>query len=51
MTAVKVGAIRPIDDQTVRVRAPGSSSDSALLARTIHPDAAIPSAEPIPPVP
>jgi iron complex transport system substrate-binding protein len=51
MTAVKNGDIRPIDDQTVTRPGPRLYLGLALLARTIHPDAAIPSAEPIPPVP
>jgi len=51
MTAVKTGAIRPIDDQTVSRPGPRLFLGLGLLARTIHPDAAIPSAEPIPPAP
>ena len=51
MTAVKTGAIRPIDDQTVSRPGPRLFLGLDLLARTIHPAAAIPSAEPIPPVP
>ena len=51
MTAVKADAIRPIDDQTVTRPGPRLFEGLGLLARTIHPDAAIPSAEPIPPVP
>ncbi len=51
MTAVKTGAIRPIDDQTISRPGPRLFLGLDLLARTIHPDAAIPSSEPIPPVP
>ncbi len=51
MTAVKEGNIRPIDDQTVTRPGPRLFLGLQLLASTIHPDAAIPSAEPIPPVP
>ncbi|MGZ8514696.1 MAG: ABC transporter substrate-binding protein [Candidatus Limnocylindrales bacterium] len=51
MTAVKTDAIRPIDDQTVSRPGPRLFLGLGLLAKTIHPDAAIPSAEPIPPVP
>jgi iron complex transport system substrate-binding protein len=51
MTAVKEGQIRPIDDQTVTRPGPRLFLGLQLLASTIHPEAAIPSAEPIPPVP
>ena len=51
MTAVKTDAIRPIDDQTVSRPGPRLFLGLGLLARTIHPDAAIPSAEPIAPAP
>jgi iron complex transport system substrate-binding protein len=51
MTAVKTGAIRPIDDQTVSRPGPRLFLGLGLLARTIHPDAAIPSAQPIDPAP
>jgi len=51
MTAVKNGEIRPIDDQTVTRPGPRLYRGLALLARTIHPEASIPSAQPIPPVP
>lgn len=51
MTAVRQGAIRPIDDQTVSRPGPRLFLGLELLARTIHPEAAIPSAEPIPPAP
>ena len=50
MTAVKNGDIRPIDDQTVTRPGPRLFLGLQLLARTIHPDATIPSSEPIPPV-
>lgn len=50
MTAVKNGDIRPIDDQTVTRPGPRLFLGLQLLAKTIHPDAAIPSSEPIPPV-
>jgi cobalamin transport system substrate-binding protein len=51
MTAVKTGAIRAIDDQTISRPGPRLFLGLDLLARTIHPDAAIPSTQPIPPVP
>lgn len=51
MTAVKNGDIRPIDDQTVTRPGPRLFLGLELLASTIHPGAAIPSAEPIPPTP
>jgi iron complex transport system substrate-binding protein len=51
MTAVKNDDIRPIDDQTVTRPGPRLFLGLELLARTIHPEAAIPSATPIPPVP
>ena len=51
MTAVKEDQIRPIDDQTVTRPGPRLFLGLALLARTIHPDAQIPSAQPIPAVP
>jgi len=51
MTAVKDGDIRPIDDQTVTRPGPRLYLGLALLAKTIHPEATIPSAQPIPPVP
>ena len=50
LTAVKNGDIRPIDDQTVTRPGPRLFLGLQLLARTIHPDAAVPSSEPIPPV-
>lgn len=51
MTAVRTDQIRPIDDQTVTRPGPRLFLGLQLLARTIHPDAAIPSSQPIPPVP
>jgi iron complex transport system substrate-binding protein len=51
MSAVKSDQIRPIDDQTVTRPGPRLFLGLALLARTIHPEASIPSAQPIPPVP
>ncbi len=51
MTAVKNDQIRPIDDQTVTRPGPRLFLGLELLARTIHPDVAIPSAQPIAPVP
>ena len=50
MTAVKEDQIRPIDDQTVTRPGPRLFLGLHLLATTIHPDLAIPSPEPIPPV-
>jgi iron complex transport system substrate-binding protein len=51
MTAVKEGDIRPIDDQTVTRPGPRLHLGLSLLAATIHPEAAVPSPEPIPPAP
>ena len=51
ITAVRNGDVRPIDDSTVTRPGPRLFLGLALLAQTIHPDAAIPSAEPIPAVP
>ena len=51
MAAVKDGAVRPIDDTTITRPGPRLFSGLQLLASTIHPDVAIPSASPIPPVP
>jgi iron complex transport system substrate-binding protein len=51
MTAVKNGDIRPIDDTTVTRPGPRLSEGLALLAKTIHPDVAIPSIAPIPAAP
>ncbi len=51
MAAVKDGAIRPIDDTTITRPGPRLFLGLQLLAAAIHPDAAIPSSSPIPPVP
>jgi iron complex transport system substrate-binding protein len=51
MTAVKNDAIRPIDDATITRPGPRLFLGFELLAKTIHPDAVIPSASPIPAVP
>jgi iron complex transport system substrate-binding protein len=51
MTAVQTGDIRPIDDQTITRPGPRLSQGLRLLATTIHPEAAIPSTEPIPAIP
>jgi ABC-type Fe3+-hydroxamate transport system substrate-binding protein len=51
MTAVRNGDIRPIDDATVTRPGPRLFLGLALLAKTIHPDATIPPASPIPAVP
>ena len=50
ITAVQTGNIRPIDDQTITRPGPRLFLGLQLLARTIHPDAAIPDSEPIPPL-
>ena len=49
--AVKSGAIRPIDDRTITRPGPRLFLGLALLASTIHPDAAVPSPSPLPAVP
>jgi iron complex transport system substrate-binding protein len=51
IAAVKNGDIRPIDDRTVTRPGPRLFLGLALLAQTIHPDATIPQASPIPAVP
>ncbi len=51
MTAVKDGAIRPIDDTMITRPGPRLFLGLQLLASTIHPDLVIPSSSPIPPVP
>jgi cobalamin transport system substrate-binding protein len=51
MTAVQAGDIRPIDDTTITRPGPRLFLGLQLLASTIHPDVAIPSSSPIPPVP
>jgi iron complex transport system substrate-binding protein len=50
MTAVREGAIRPIDDQTVTRPGPRLFLGLRLLAETIHPELVLPSAAPISPV-
>jgi len=50
MTAVRDGAIRPIDDQTVTRPGPRLFLGLRLLAETIHPELVFPSAAPISPV-
>jgi iron complex transport system substrate-binding protein len=50
MTAVREGAIRPIDDQTVTRPGPRLFLGLRLLAETIHPGLVLPSAAPISPV-
>ena len=51
MTAVKDGAIRPIEDTMITRPGPRLFLGLQLLASTIHPDLVIPSSSPIPPVP
>jgi len=51
MTAVKTGAIRPIEDTMITRPGPRLFLGLQLLASTIHPDLTIPSTAPIPPVP
>ena len=51
MTAVKDGAIRPIDDTMITRPGPRLFLGLQLLASTIHPEVAIPIPSPIPPVP
>ena len=51
ISAVKSGDIRPIDDQTITRPGPRLFLGLALLASTIHPDAAVPSPSPLPAVP
>lgn len=51
IAAVKSGDIRAIDDQTVTRPGPRLFLGLALLARTIHPDAAIPEPSAIPAIP
>ena len=51
ISAVKSGDIRPIDDQTITRPGPRLFLGLALLASTIHPDAAVPSPSPLPSVP
>ena len=51
MTAVKTGAIRPVDDLIVTRPGPRLVEGLRALAVAIHPDLVLPSAAPIPPVP
>jgi iron complex transport system substrate-binding protein len=51
MTAVKDGAIRPIDDTMITRPGPRLFLGLELLASTIHPDLVVPSSSPIPPAP
>ena len=51
MTAVKAGAIRPVNDLIVTRPGPRLVEGMRELALAIHPDLALPSAAPIPPVP
>jgi iron complex transport system substrate-binding protein len=51
MTAVKDGAIRPIDDTMITRPGPRLFLGLQLLASTIHPEVTIPVPSPIPPVP
>ena len=51
MTAVKSGAIRPVDDVIVTRPGPRLVEGLRALAMAIHPDLVLPSAAPIPPVP
>lgn len=51
MTAVKTGAIRPVNDLIVTRPGPRLIAGLRELAIAIHPDLALPSAEPIPAVP
>jgi iron complex transport system substrate-binding protein len=49
LTAVRTNDIRPIDDATVSRPGPRLMLGLALLAKTIHPDADLPTLTPIPP--
>ncbi|MEA2611363.1 MAG: cobalamin transport system substrate-binding protein, partial [Chloroflexota bacterium] len=51
MTAVKTNAIRPVDDVIVTRPGPRLVEGLRALALAIHPDLALPSTAPIPPVP
>jgi iron complex transport system substrate-binding protein len=51
MTAVKTNAIRPVNDLIVTRPGPRLVDGLRALAVAIHPDLALPSAAPIPPVP
>jgi iron complex transport system substrate-binding protein len=51
MTAVKTGAIRPVNDLVITRPGPRLAQGLRELAIAIHPDLVLPSAAPIPPVP
>ena len=51
MTAVKTGAIRPVDDVLVTRPGPRLVEGLRALAVAIHPDLVLPSSAPVPPVP
>ena len=51
MTAVKTGAIRPVNDLIITRPGPRLVEGLRELALAIHPDLVLPSAAPIPPVP
>jgi iron complex transport system substrate-binding protein len=51
MTAVKTGAIRPVNDLVITRPGPRLAQGLRDLALAIHPDLVLPSAAPIPPVP
>ncbi len=51
MTAVKIGAIRPVNDLIVTRPGPRLAQGLRELTLAIHPDLVLPSAAPIPPVP
>jgi iron complex transport system substrate-binding protein len=51
MTAVKAGAIRPVNDIVITRPGPRLVEGLRELALAIHPDLVLPSAAPIPPVP
>lgn len=51
MTAVKSGAIRPVDDLVITRPGPRLVEGLRSLATAIHPELVLPSAAPIPPVP
>jgi len=51
ITAVKSGDIKAIDDRTITRPGPRLFLGLALLASTIHPDAAVPSPAPLPAAP
>jgi iron complex transport system substrate-binding protein len=51
MSAVKNGAIRPVDDLIVTRPGPRLVEGLRELAKAVHPDLVLPSTAPIPPVP